>query len=106
MSCTINNFNCDSFLVFYTVSAFKINQAHLIWDHVLQWINRIEIVLKAIQQLSTLQNDKTISDKMTHPWVDFACTGQIRQQDEVFCAPTVWLSMCCSKNAKNALKML
>ena len=28
------------------------------------------------------------------------------QQDEVFCAPTVWLSVCCSKNAKNALRML
>ena len=28
------------------------------------------------------------------------------KQDKVFCAPTVWLSMCCFKNAKNALGML
>ena len=30
------------------------------------------------------------------------------KQDEVFCAPPVWLclSMCCSKNAKNVLRML
>ena len=27
--------------------------------------------------LDTLQNDKTMSDKMTHAWVDFACTGRI-----------------------------
>ena len=29
-----------------------------------------------------------------------------KKQDEVFCAPTGWLSMCCSKNDKNALRML
>ena len=38
----------------------------------------------------------------TWPWL----TQILLKQDEVFCAPTVRLSMCCSKNAKNAKNAL
>ena len=77
------------------------------WDGFLTSFNHCVKILRRRSWILTCLEAYKVGGLTAHsPLMRHLLLSLCIEQDEVFCAPTVWLSMCCSKNAKNALRTL